>query len=151
MQLKISDNFDIRELVHPDIFGICGMRSKAYINPFLPITLEAIKKHLTEQLSGDKEESVTVNNWIWGGDKIDSGLRMPNGTVGSKLSGHKFGAAADTKYKHHTPHEVFDFIIANQDLFPYINRMEDITATPTWNHIEVGSEKRVGNIYIFKP
>ena len=151
MQLKISDNFDIRELVHPDIFDICGMRSKAYINPLLPITLEAIKKSLTELLGDDREESVIVNNWIWGGDKVDSGLRLPHGNVGSKLSGHKFGCAADTKYKYHTPQEAFEFIIANQDLFPYINRMEDISYTPTWNHIEVGSDKRVGNIYIFKP
>jgi len=151
MKLKISDNFDIRELVHPDIFDICGMRSKAYINPHLPTTLETLKRCLTELLDSDKVESVVVNNWIWGGAYIDSGLRLPRGNVGSKLSGHKFGTCADTKYNHHTPQEVFAFITENQELFPYISRMEDISATPTWNHIEVGDSERVGNIYIFKP
>lgn len=148
--MKISDNFDVRELVHPDIFNTCKERCKDFINPNLPLTLETLKTLLTEKLDNEVE-AITINSWLWGGGFVDSGLRHPKGNVGASLSAHRFGTACDCKFKHHTIKEVYDFILGNQSLFPHIIRMENIKATPTWIHLEVSTGKREGEIYVFNP
>ena len=146
--MKVSDHFDIRELVHEDIWAKCGERCIDFINCNTGETLESIKRALSSVLG--EEESVTVNSWLWGGNYKSSGLRLPKG-IGAEFSSHKFGCGFDLKYKKHTPQEAYLFILQNQDLFPYIIRMEHITATPTWNHIEISSQKRIGKIKVFKP
>jgi hypothetical protein len=144
--MKVSDNFDIRELVHPDIWGSHKERCIDFVNVNTGETLEAIKKELSNMIN--KTESVTVNDWLWDGRYVNSGIRY---NFGSERSTHRVGCGFDLKYKHHTPQEVYLFIIQNQELFPYISRMEHIDATPKWNHIEICTEKRIGKIYVFKP
>jgi len=146
--VKYSDNFMIEELVHPDIWAKCGERCVDFINCNTGVTLEAIKRALSSVLA--KEESVTVNDWLWNGRYKSSGLRLPKG-IGAEFSSHKFGCGFDLKFKHNTPQEAHLFIVQNQSLFPYIIRMEHIDDTPTWIHIEVSSEKRIGDIKVFKP
>lgn len=144
--MKISDNFDIRELVHPDIWDVHKERCIDFININTGDTLEAIKKAMSGLVG--KEESVTINDWLWGGSFVNSGIRY---NFGATRSTHRFGCGFDLKYKHITPDKAYSFIIENQKMFPYITRMENIEDTPTWNHIEIGTEKRTGDIYIFKP
>jgi hypothetical protein len=146
--MKISVNFDIRELVHPDWWTKCGERCADFINCNTGETLEAIKSTLSNMM--DKEESVTINDWMWNGRYKSSGLRLPKG-IGAEFSSHKGGCGFDLKFKRHTPQEAHLFIVQNQELFPYIIRMEHIDATPTWVHIEISTEKRIGDIKVFKP
>jgi len=150
--MKISKHFDLRELVHPDIYKhpAIGVRAKTFLNPMLVPTLETIKTELSYALPGDQEEIVTVNNWHYGGKYKSSCLR-PDGDIGAKFSGHKFGGTADTKYKFHLAAEAYFYILNNQEKFPYIIRMEGIDHTPGWNHIEVDYEPRQGDIIIFNP
>jgi len=140
--MKVSPNFDIRELVHPDIHEAHGDRCPNFISAFLPVTLESLKENLTEV--------VTVNNWIWGGNRDSAGLRPDGDPDGAKLSTHKFGNTADPKFKHHTAEEVYYHILSNPHKYPHIIRMEHIDHTPTWVHIEVGP-RRYGDIIIFNP
>ena len=148
--MKVSENFDLKELVHPDIYNHrhIGDRAKTFLNPQLAPTLESLKSNLSELIP--ETEIVTVNNWHFGGQYKSSGLR-PDGDIGARLSGHKFGGTADVKFKHHTPEEVYYHILNNQDKYPYIIRMESIDHTPGWLHIEVDYERRVGEIEIFSP
>lgn len=141
--MKLSNNFLLEELVNPVIFERCGSRCKDFLNPNLVPTLEAIRTLL--------DDGITVNDWLWGGRYVDSGLRVPGGDVGASLSPHKFGTAADLKFKATDIQKGFDMIIANQSMFPYISRMEHSDATPSWIHVEVSTDKRSGNIYVFKP
>lgn len=172
--MKISDNFSIQELVHPDIYNhpAIGVRCVDFIHPEAAPTLEAIKK-----ATGDV---ITVNDWLWGGQYVDSGLRMPvviptqlelmdvielhssnhnemykqivklfKG-VGAPLSSHREGCGFDLKFKHMSPQKAHAFIIEHQYLFPNITRMEAIEKTPTWVHLELGAA-RTGDIVVFNP
>lgn len=152
--MKISEHFELHELVHPDIYNHphIGDRSADWLNVNLAPTLQALKDNLTRELDG-VIEYVTVNNWHNGGHFKDSGLRSNKKPYGGRVSysAHYAGTAADAKYKIHTPAQVYDHIMNNQELYPYILRMEHIDDTPTWNHLEVSTLERVGEIYIFHP
>ena len=143
--MKVSDNFDLRELVHPDIYQhpAIGDRAADFIHPYLPITLEALKTNLNDVL--------TVNDWHWSGKYKNSGLRSNKQPYGGRVnySSHYFGTAADCKFRNHSIQEVHEHILGRQDLYPFITRMEALEATPTWCHIEVGERK--GDIVIFYP
>lgn len=179
--MKISDNFDIRELVHPDIYNhpAIGVRCVDFIHPATARTLETLKKE-----TGDV---ITVNDWLWKGvenaNYVDSGLRMPvvipskkdiaealgeHGWtldefyeplvklfkgVGAPLSSHRFGCGFDLKFKHNSPQRAHAFILEHQKiLFPNITRMEAIEKTPTWAHIEIGAARAPGvDIAVFNP
>lgn len=145
--MMLSQHFDVRELVHPDIYNhpAIGDRAADFLHPGLVITLEQIKLHH----GGD---AVTVNNWHLGGSFINRGLRSAKQPYGAQLtySAHYFGAACDTSLKSHTVAEVWANIVNHPDLYPYITRMEHISATPTWVHFEVG-QRRQGDIVIFNP
>ena len=142
--MMISQNFDIRELVHPDIWNhpAIGDRCIDFLHPNLSVTLEEIKHETADIL--------TINDWHWGGSRVNSGLRVPNDNLYAKMSAHKFGVAVDIKPKHMSAEELYYHILSNQDKYPFIKRIEDISATPTWVHIEVGS-KRFGDIIVFNP
>lgn len=145
--MKISDNFDLRELIHPEIYESAGNRAINYLNPNLVTTLEDIRRY-----SGP----VTVNNWHYGDDRrvyIDSGLRSPKYPLKGRAthSGHYFGACADCKFSDKSVEDAYYQILNNQHLYPYIVRMENIEHTPTWLHVECSTDKREDEICIFNP
>ncbi len=139
--MKLSKNFSLIELVHPDIVERVGDRAADFLHPELVPMLQRLR---------DMFGSIVVNGQFNGGTFTNSGLRLPNGTVGAKLSSHRFGTACDLKFTDTTPEEVQEYINDNQDDFPTIRRMENASVTITWLHIEV-TGKRVGNIYTFNP
>lgn len=139
--MKLTTNFQLEELVHPDIYDKVGDRAFDFLNPLLPLALQGLR---------DEFGSITVNDWVWGGNFVDSGLRLPHGTVGAKLSSHRFGAAADCKFAEADPAQLQHYIKSNAGEFPYITRMENADITKTWLHVEVG--KRSSDfIIIFNP
>lgn len=139
--MKLTDNFSLSELVHPDIIERIGDRAADFLHPQLPTTLQALR---------DKFGAITVNGTFRGKTFTDSGLRHPKSKVGAKLSSHRFGTAADLKFYEITPIEVQEYIVRHQNEFPAIRRMEDAKVTVTWLHIET-TFLRKGNIYVFKP
>lgn len=171
--MMLSQNFDARELIHKEIWEhpAIGVRAINWLHHNLVPTLEEIKHNTADIL--------TVNNWHWGGNRYNAGLRpslvIPtmeeinaiitgSGSaskmysdlveafkgVGASLSGHKYGNCADVVPKNITAEELYYHILSNADKYPYIIRIEDINITPGWVHLEVG-EKRLGDIEIFKP
>lgn len=141
--MKISEHFDIRELVHPDIYNhpAIGDRCADFIHPNAKYALEDLR-----EVFG----AITVNDWMIGGRYEDSGLRLPGGSVGSPLSAHRFGCAFDLKFAQATPAEVFYHVLNNQRNFPLISRMESADYTPTWLHVEI-TTRRYGDIIVFNP
>lgn len=146
--MMISQNFDVRELVHPDIFNhpAVGFRCADFLNIHAAPTLEELKHNLQGDI-------ITVNDWHIGGSFINSGLRSAKLPYGGRLSysAHYFGCGFDVKARSFTAAEVWSHILSNQEKYPYITRMENHEATPTWTHIEVGNERRLGDIVIFNP
>lgn len=181
--MNISNSFDLREVVHPDIYNhpAIGERCADFIHPSAGDTLEAIK------IATD--DVITINDWMWKGvdeaSYTNSGLRLPmkqlpsrdqvskivesylvdDNTdkmwkamnhlykdIGAIFSSHKFGCGFDLKFKHMTAQEAHAFILKNQHLFPNITRMEAISKTPTWVHLEVGEARAPGvDIVVFNP
>lgn len=75
--MNLTTNFTLEELVHPEIFLELGPRAINTLNLNLPSTLEVLKQQLTKNLDEGRIETVTVNDWSWGGKYKDSGQRRP--------------------------------------------------------------------------
>ena len=58
------------------------------------------------------------------------------GEVGGALSPHRLGRAVDLNIEGMDSEEVFHMILRKQHLFTGVRRMEDISKTPTWIHID---------------
>ena len=59
--------------------------------------------------------------------------------TGYYISQHCLGKAADFHVVGMTIREVYDHILNNRELYPYIKRIENISKTPTWIHIDVAN------------
>jgi hypothetical protein len=174
--MKISENFDLKELVNPNIYSRIGDRAADFLNVNTPSVLEDLRADFGP---------ITVNDWPFGGNYKDSGLREPviipskddllnviktmnvnrsDGDqkvydelvklfkgVGAPMSSHRFGCTFDLKFKDHKPEYVYFHILNNQDKYPYISRMENAERTVTWLHIEICTLPRKGDIIVFNP
>lgn len=98
-------------------------------------------------------ESITVNDYKWGGDFINSGVRHAQFPLknSSLLSAHYFMQALDCKFKNRNIVELQQSIIENPYHHRYITRMEDARSTPTWLHVQFGYRLPNHSIEIFKP
>ena len=143
MPIMLSEHVDLREVVAKTIYEhpAIGDRAIDFIHVNLAVTIEALRLNL--------DDVVTVNDWMWGGKRINSGLRDWHFPFGAPYSSHYYGNAFDALFKKHSAHQVYAHILANKDKYPFITRMEDVALTPTWNHIEVGY-RRYGEIYIIR-
>jgi len=54
---------------------------------------------IADQLLRDKFGSITINNWMYDGDRNWSGLRTPESPYYSENSQHSFGRASDKLFK----------------------------------------------------
>src|SRR5690606_27239804 len=81
---------------------------------------------------------VTVNNWILGGQYNHSGFRPPACTIGSKTSEHRSFNAIDVKIKGWSGQQMQTWAIQNaKALYDLgVRRIEDVTLTPTWLHLD---------------
>ena len=70
------------------------------------------------------------------------------GGVGGALSAHRLGRAVDLNIEGMSSEEVFHMLLKKQHLFPGIRRMEDISKTPTWTHIDT-IETKQASILVF--
>jgi len=86
----------------------------------------------TEQLRILTGKPVICNNWHNGGKLEYRGFRPANYKC-AEFSQHKFGRADDLTVVGMEAEEVRQFILKNQDKFPYIRAMEDKVP---WVHID---------------
>jgi uncharacterized protein YcbK (DUF882 family) len=129
--MKISANFDLRELVCPAAYDKLGDNARWLLDPQLVNVVQAIR-----DISG---KSVVVNNWHYGGTYKNSGYRSPNSTTGASYSMHKLGKAADLKIAGMTPSQSLQLIKDNWEKLNSLGltTVEDISCTPTWLHVDV--------------
>lgn len=145
--MKVSKRFDIRELVHPEFIIEHGEEKMIRVfKRYAPDTLKGL-----EMLREWVDESITINDYKWGGAYINSGLRHPMYEFGSGLSAHRFFLAMDCKFENKSIKDVQEDILDNQDKHPYIVRMEDYHKTPTWLHVQFGLREKNKQIEIFLP
>ena len=99
---------------------------------------------------------ITINNWFWGGQFSQRGLRSNLQQIFSGyfkrlklyLSGHVMGKAIDFDVEGMTASEVRLWIIENEHLFPFNIRLE---RGVSWVHLDVFYDSSKPKIYVFKP
>ncbi|CAL9992773.1 hypothetical protein VPHD479_0337 [Vibrio phage D479] len=135
--MKKAKHFKIYELVSREIYERRGERAWQLIDPLLIDTLDALREQFGP---------CTINNWKWNGVYHQSGLR-DNGHYKSlskyheSLSQHKYGRAADCKFKNHSAQEVRKYILEHPEQFPHITFLEtgplNSGKAMNWVHVDV--------------
>lgn len=132
----VSKYFKIQELVSEAVYKKYGEKSWEFIDTRLIKVLDLLREHFNKP--------ITVNNWLWGGDLQQRGLRAnKDELVANKedyyISQHCLGKAIDFNVKGLSAQEVYDEILRNIEKFYLISRVENIKNTPTWVHIDVAN------------
>ena len=91
--------------------------------------------------------SMSINTYLWSGNRTQSGVRTKNSKYYSETSQHSLGKAIDCVFGNYSTDEVREYILANQDEFPTIGGVELGTS---WLHIDV-RPRRNGKIITFTP
>lgn len=121
-----SKYFKIQELVSKETYNARGERAWQLIDPYLIMTIDKLKEVFPKG-------TITINNWLWGGDRNESGLRVHGMKHYSPYSMHSFGKAIDAIFSHYKTEEVRQHIIDNPKEFPYIKGIE---LGVSWLHID---------------
>lgn len=129
--MKIAENFDAEEFVHPAVFRAVGWpRVRWYISDFMLDYALLLREVLNVP--------ILINDWSRGGRLIGRGYRppsyRPNG--GGLFSQHYLSRALDVSTRQHSPREILEAIEANAERFKAIGltTIENPDFTPTWLH-----------------
>ncbi len=127
--MMISKNYDVRELVPPEIWAAFGEKSIRFGRTNVVEFLEWLSDYLNVH--------VVVNDWHKGGHYKNSGFRLPDCLEGAKLSQHKFMNAIDCKAEGFDAETLRGIIRENfqalHDRFGVTTIEED---TPGWLHVD---------------
>lgn len=131
---SIKDYFSVKELVCPHVYNRFGDKALDFLDKDLLSVLLFIREHLGR--------AIYVNNWAWGGDKSQRGLRcnccalVKEKTALEKpyLSAHLFGKGVDFHVQGMSAEEVRKWIASYEVYLPCKVRIE---ADVTWVHIDV--------------
>lgn len=126
--------FQLHELVGPDVLDARGEAAWELLDPRLLASLDRLRAFFGP---------ISINNWMWGGGRTESGLRSALTSTGARYSQHKYGRASDCHFKQVTPQEAYERILANPEDFPLVTCLEHIDATPSWLHVDVRNCERI--------
>ena len=143
--MRINKNFRVEEFVHPRFVTNFGKSSKWYVSKWQIETAIFIRS-----LFGDKP--MRLNDWHYGGHLKNRGTRLPNSSVGSFYSQHKFANAIDFDIQGIAVETCFELIIEYQDelLKRGITTVESLTFTPTWIHLD-GRQTGLDHMLVVSP
>ena len=120
--------------------------SKAVYNKFGELSWQFFDADVLADLDTIRETwgaSITINNWYWGGQYNESGLRSNIDSIlkGKKtlyLSSHVLGCGFDLKDGRGRNAELHAHIcnLIKQKKLRKIRRVEDLKSTPTWCHCD---------------
>ena len=82
----------------------------------------------------------TINDWYWGKDRKESGLRVPGDKHYKPYSQHSFGRAIDCIFNDVTAEEARQYILLHPVQFPYVNFIEDEV---NWLHVDCRNCERI--------
>lgn len=130
-RIVVSETFFLDEFIDPITYEKEGQNSINKIDKRLITIAQYIRDNI--------KASVTINSWSSGGQYQESGLRQDNTTTGAKLSQHKAGKAIDIKVKGVSSKDILEFVKQHaKQLYDLgLRRIEDISITPTWFHLDL--------------
>jgi len=136
-------HFKIHEFVNQGTYTKYGDSSIRFMDARIVITADKIREYFGSKM--------TINNWMWGGDRQWSGLRTVESPYYSTYSQHSFGRAIDFLITGISAEEIRAAIIKKpwHDAFKYITSMEDGVS---WVHADTRAyDKNKNGIFLFKP
>jgi hypothetical protein len=122
---KVSKNFILQEFVSKEFYDKYSWSSLWFIDSRIIETCQKLRDNL--------EIPLTINNWYYGGDRQESGLRVPGMKNYSQYSQHSFGRAVDIISKQMSAEEMRKHIFSNPSQYPHIKAIE---RKVTWLHID---------------
>ena len=124
--------FKAHELVDPKTYALYGERSFRYIDKRILNLLQFLRDYY--------KQSITINDYKFGGQYKESGLRTAKLFYFKQYSCHTFGRAMDIKIKG------VEASAVQNDILTTINdevKVMGLTAiekdTPTWTHLSVSN------------
>lgn len=149
---KFLEFFDIEEIVSPLCYNTYKHKGPYFfLSHFDPRLLQTML--VIRTLIG---KPITINNWKWGGNFDERGLRDNLTDLVKKqksvyLSGHVLAMAFDFDVEGMTAEEVRQWLQDNAHILPYRIRLEHkIKGKPiTWVHLDVKDEPKNPKVYLF--
>jgi hypothetical protein len=148
---EIKKYFCVEEFVSPNVYNRYGETSWQFICPRLLKTILWIRTNL--------DKPMTINNWKWGGNFSQRGLRENTSDIVSKktksgkmyLSAHTMGKAVDFDAKGMSAEEVRMWLKEMENELPYHVRLEhNMKGKPiSWVHIDVFFNPSNDKVYLF--
>ena len=131
-------NFSIHELVPPEIFN-------QYPEWKLWLLFDNRLLTVLDKLR-DTYGPLTVNNWKWGGEYTQSGLRMSDSKYYSLTSQHAHGRAGDCRPEDVSVEAIRQDIIDRK--YPWMKLIKGLELGVSWLHIDTRNNK---TLVTFKP
>tara|TARA_R110000772_G_scaffold184459_4_gene295477 strand:+ start:3457 stop:3888 length:432 start_codon:yes stop_codon:yes gene_type:complete len=100
-------HFCIEELVPPEVFEARGEKAWELLDDRLLYAIDALRNEFGP---------ATINNYKWGGDRTQSGLRTAGSAYFSPYSQHTFGRAADMLFKSTDVNDIRDWLKSDEGL-----------------------------------
>lgn len=140
--LYIPEHFKLYELVPQDLYETISHEILwSQLDSRELWTIDALRR---------KYGKCIINDWYWGGERQESGLRLPNTTTGATWSQHKRGAATDKVFIDTDIKQIIRDLqdYPNDPAFKYITTVEQTHngKIPTWLHTDCRNRKPNGGI-----
>jgi len=135
-----SKFFDVREFVPPDVYKDRGINAWMLIDPRLIEVMDVIREAV--------KAPITINNYVWGGSRRWSGLRLSGSPYYSPYSQHSYGRAVDFLVKGMKAEEVRKLIkqLFQDGKLPVIGLRMELRVS--WVHLDVAN---VTGLEFFNP
>ena len=137
--MKVSKNFSLKEFVCEKTWEKYGEKALWFIDPRIISSAQTLRDILRVPL--------TINSWANGGNRQESGLRIPEHKNYNPKSQHTFGRAVDIITGAYTAESLRKHILENQFLYPHIKAME---LKVDWLHIDCRNTNQE-EILLFNP
>lgn len=127
-RIKYTEHFFLDELVPKEIYMQFYEKSIMFLDPRIKDIIEGIRTYFNVP--------IIINNWFTGGERNESGFRLPETKTGSSLSQHKFGRAIDMIFPKGTDYEKVRQII--RDKYDTFRKMgiTTIENKVNWLHVD---------------
>jgi hypothetical protein len=101
-------------------------------------------------IENETGEVVTINNWHKGGHLSNRGYRSPESEIGGTKSQHRKGKALDLNIGNWSVKRMYEFILQHAaELYSLgLRRIEDISLTKTWLHMDTKEHNLADTIII---
>ncbi len=144
MSALLLKHFTVQEFVPRHIYQRRGDKAIELMDYRIVKSIDDLRANLK---TAGYDSPLTINNWIWGGDRQFCGLRTPTSKDYSETSQHTFGRAIDAVSKTSVA-AMHHHILTKRHLYPHINFIEiDIN----WLHIDCRDNVGGNDLVLWSP